>query len=735
MQRLSVVVPTLNEEQNIALLLKSLDQVLQKAKILYEVIVIDDNSTDATKKKVLSLKNIYPVLFFTKKGTPGKAHSLLEGFAKAKYEMICMIDADLQYPPAAIPSMLKKLHAEKADIVIAHRTKSHVGKLRNTLSRATRFFTKTVYDLPYDVQSGLKVFKKEIVERVSLSPAPWSFDLEFLLKARQAGYSITEYPIAFAKRHSGKSHLHFFQATMENAIAALKLKLIPLEAIPFTHKKAKASGRGFHYKGNEYMHYTDLPLRESVYYSLSAMQRLVLVVAAVLLVISLLLNWHLTIVVAISLLTILYFTDLLFNFMLIYRSFSAKREVDVTKKKLDSISETDWPTYTIYCPLYKEWEVVPQFTEAMQALDYPKNKLQVMLLLEEDDTETINKIGAMDLPSYFSIDIIPHSKPKTKPKALNYALHRTKGEFAVIYDAEDIPEPQQLKKAVLAFRKADAKTICIQAKLNFYNPEQNILTRLFTAEYSLWFDLVLTGLQSINAPIPLGGTSNHFRTKDLRVMQGWDPFNVTEDADLGMRIFKRGYKTVLINSYTMEEANSDVFNWLKQRSRWIKGYIQTYFVHMRNPKEYVTARQLRHFFIFQLVIGAKILSMLINPLMWLMTISYFALNAFAGDFIRSLYITPIFYMGVFSMVIGNFLYMYYYMLGAAKREQWSIVPYAFLTPLYWLGMSIAASFALWEYAFKPHYWHKTKHGLHLTKDKSVIDFTQDEEPRIAAIPV
>src|SRR5258708_69238 len=157
----------------------------------------------------------------------------------------------------------------------------------------------------------------------------------------------------------------------------------------------------------------------------------------------------------------------------------------------------------------------------MSRLDYPKDKLQVMLILEEDDKESQENIKNFDLPSYFEVVVVPDSLPKTKPKACNYGLLKAKGEYTVIYDAEDIPDPLQLKKAVLAFQKAGEKTVCIQAKLNFYNPSQNILTKVFTAEYSLWFDLILTGLQSIEAPIPLGGTSNHFRTADLHKLKGW----------------------------------------------------------------------------------------------------------------------------------------------------------------------------------------------------------------------
>jgi cellulose synthase/poly-beta-1,6-N-acetylglucosamine synthase-like glycosyltransferase len=305
--------------------------------------------------------------------------------------------------------------------------------------------------------------------------------------------------------------------------------------------------------------------------------------------------------------------------------------------------------------------------------------------------------------------VVPHSFTKTKPKACNHALDYMKGDYAVIFDAEDIPEPEQLKKAVLAFEKVSDNTICLQAKLNYYNPHQNVLTKLFTLEYSLWFEVILTGLQSVNGPIPLGGTSNHFRSQYLHELKGWDPFNVTEDADLGMRISKNGYKTAIFDSVTMEEANSQLKNWLKQRSRWIKGYMQTYLVHMQDPFDF----SLTDFGIFQLVIGGKVLSALINPIMWIMTIGYFMDRAQLGGFISSLYVGPMLYVGGFTLIIGNFIYAYIFMIGVAERRQWSLVKYAILAPFYWLIISMAAYYALWELIVRPFHWNKTKHGLHL----------------------
>lgn len=486
--------------------------------------------------------------------------------------------------------------------------------------------------------------------------------------------------------------------------------------VAHVHDEATLELKGFQHNGVEFIHHSWLHHEESAFYSFATGQKLFFVFAALILGLSFYLNWHTTVIFLVSLMTFLYFSDLLFNLFLIYRSFSRAPEIRIPESAITEM-EHEWPTYTVFCPLYKEWEVLPQFVTAMSRLDYPKEKIQIMLLLEEDDHNTIAHAKKIRLPDNFDIVVVPHSMPKTKPKALNYGLKYATGEYIVIYDAEDIPEPMQLKKVVLAFSKAPPKTICIQAKLSFYNPNQNILTRVFTAEYALWFDLVLTGLQSIQAPLPLGGTSNHFRKKDLITLKGWDSFNVTEDCDLGIRLVKSGYRTAVVDSVTLEEANSDLINWMQQRTRWVKGYIQTYFVHTRNWYSFLQSEHKIHLITFHLVVGGKVLSMLINPIMWAITISYFAFRPIVGPTIESFYPAPVLYMGLFSLVIGNFLYMYYYMLGCAKRDYDDLIKYVLLVPLYWLAMSLAAFQAAYQVVVKPHYWFKTKHGLHLHNKK------------------
>ncbi len=718
-KELSVIVPVRNEEGNIYSLTKRIAQALDGEGITYEILYVDDHSTDNTRSQIASLSNTYPIKLVDYEGKPGKAYALMHGFTQATYSTIAMIDGDLQYPPEALPGMLEKLVNKKADIVVANRIEANTPLVRRVVSRGFHlFFTRFLHKIDCDTQSGLKVFRKEILSRFSLNPAPWAFDLEFLIKAQNAGYKIDTVNIVFEKRQSGNSKLRVMNGSYQIGKSALALWIKPHEIVPFTPKMAKKEGEGFHYKGQKFVHHTTLDVSESALHRVTPKQVIFLLCIALALIIDLIINWHATIVLLIAVLTALYFIDLLFNLFLIYRSFSKTPEVQITDEEIEKVQESAWPSYTIFCPLYKESNVLPQFVTAMSQLEYPKDKLQVMLLLEEDDAETIKAAQDCNLPQYFDIVIVPHSQPKTKPKACNYGLTKARGEYVVIYDAEDIPDPKQLKKAVIAFEKSGPKVKCVQAKLNFYNTHQNILTRVFTAEYSLWFDLVLTGLQSINAPIPLGGTSNHFKTQDLRSLQGWDAFNVTEDCDLGMRIAKKGFQTCIVDSVTLEEANSNIFNWFRQRTRWIKGYIQTYLVHMRRPGEFMRDFKTPLFPAFQLIVGGKVMSMFINPLMWMITISYFAFRPFIGKFIESFYPTPVLYMAVFSLIFGNFLYLYYYMIGCAKRGDDDLVKYVFFVPVYWLGMSISAFRAASEMLYKPHFWAKTVHGLHLNNEKS-----------------
>ncbi len=707
---LTVVVPVRNERYTLEAFFLRLHKALTYANINYEVLALDDASEDGSPQKLVSLSQDYPITVVQKSGPLGKGYSLHEGLSQVTTPFACYIDADNAYAPELIPEMLVKLNT--ADIVVAQRNYSKKGRwLKKILAQFfRRVFGQALFGLDFDVQAGLKVFRTEAFSSLELHPATWSFDLEFLYKAAHAGFVIKSHSIKYQQRSNGKGKGNLFTAGIELVLLSLKTRMSPLKPV---HVNSKGDIRQVGWKKMRFDTHTDLHYSRAAIQTLTLKQVFVCLVVLGILGVLFLLDWQKTLIGLVSLITAFYFLDLLFNLFLIRSAFKHNPEIKITPKQIEAYDKA-WPRYSIMCPLYKEWQVIPQFTQAISAIDYPKDKLDVMLILEADDRETIAKVASMKLPPYFRTIIVPDAQPKTKPKACNYALKRARGEYAVIYDAEDVPDPLQLKKSIVAFERLRKQNIiCLQAKLNYYNPEQNLLTRFFTAEYSLWFDVILPGMHSINAPIPLGGTSNHFRVQDLKLLSGWDPFNVTEDCDLGMRLTKFGYRTMILDSTTYEEANSDVANWFRQRSRWIKGYIQTYLVHMRSPQEFLSDWNNPNLLFFQFIVGGKVLSLIINPIMWMTTIVYFALRATAGSFIESLFIGPVFYIGMTALVVGNFMYLYYYMIGNAKREQWSLIKYCYLIPVYWLMMSLAAWKAFYQIMVKPHYWEKTVHGLHL----------------------
>jgi cellulose synthase/poly-beta-1,6-N-acetylglucosamine synthase-like glycosyltransferase len=249
-----------------------------------------------------------------------------------------------------------------------------------------------------------------------------------------------------------------------------------------------------------------------------------------------------------------------------------------------------WPIYTILCPLYREANVAPDLVAALAALDYPVHALDVKLLVEGDDVDTLAAALAVSAAPHIEVVIVPPAAPRTKPKALNVGLARARGQFVVVYDAEDRPHPQQLRAALAAFEDGAEKLACVQAPLVIDNADASWIARQFAAEYAIQFREVLPLLARLRAPLALGGSSNHFRTDALRAVGGWDSHNVTEDADLGYRFARDGYRIEVIGPPTYEEAPVAFTTWLNQRTRWIKGHMQTWLVLMRDPVR--TAREM-----------------------------------------------------------------------------------------------------------------------------------------------
>lgn len=367
--------------------------------------------------------------------------------------------------------------------------------------------------------------------------------------------------------------------------------------------------------------------------------------------------------------------------------------------------ESALPNYTILVPLYREARILPQLVRALSALDYPRDRLDIKLVVEDDDEETYAAAEALTAQGPFEVLHVPYSLPRTKPKACNYALRFARGDYLVIYDAEDRPETDQLRKAVARFREAPPETACLQARLAIYNADDGWLARMFALDYSVWFRALLPGLGRLGVPMPLGGTSNHFRTAVLRAVGGWDPFNVTEDADLGIRLAQLGYRVSMLDSTTFEEAPTRLGTWLKQRSRWLKGYMQTWLVHAREPVALTKRVGLRGAAAMQMFLGGTIWSALFNPVLWLIVIVSCACSHPNAE--RQI-------MDMLARIAGLGLLTANLMLtGVAlsdARRKWVLVPYGLCFIFYWALISVAAYRGLWQLIFKPSYWEKTPHG-------------------------
>ena len=373
------------------------------------------------------------------------------------------------------------------------------------------------------------------------------------------------------------------------------------------------------------------------------------------------------------------------------------------------IPDDHLPLYTVIAALYHEAASVASLMQALDALDYPREKLDIIIVIELDDLETRAALARLGPMPHVQVLLAPTEGPRTKPKALNCALPFARGSFTAVFDAEDRPDPGQLRAALDAFRIQSADVACAQASLCIENLSDSWLSRMFAAEYAGQFDVFLPGLASFGVPLPLGGSSNHFRTAVLREVGGWDAYNVTEDADLGFRLARFGYRSTTFASTTFEEAPARFGGWLRQRSRWMKGWMQTWSVHMRRPGRLWRDAGAKGFLTLNILVGGNVLTALTFPIL-AVNLALDLLARYGGGMgwigsgpLAPLHLTTIVAGFVSTIVVG--------LMGLARRGQlrqgWILA----LTPVYWACLSIAAWRALYQLLTEPYRWEKTEHGL------------------------
>ena len=370
------------------------------------------------------------------------------------------------------------------------------------------------------------------------------------------------------------------------------------------------------------------------------------------------------------------------------------------------LTDAELPVYTVLIPLRDEAKMVPLLRRAMSALDYPSEKLDIKFVVETRSSPTVEAVETVLDDPRFRIVAVPDAAPRTKPKAIDYALPLARGAYVVVYDAEDVPEPDQLRKAASRFA-ADADLACLQAELLPENASENALTALFAGEYAGLFSRLLPALARWGLPVPLGGTSNHFRTDILRAIGGWDAFNVTEDADLGVRLARRGLRAETLASRTYEEAPIGIEAWMAQRTRWMKGWMQTFIVHNSAPGQFLREIGWRGFVGFQVLVGGMILSSILHTVFFASLLVRLSFDGVVGLIPQDIFdwfavaILAVGYGGTIAMVVSGLLH----------QKATHLLPMQVLLPGYWVLHSIAAVRAAIELITKPVYWAKTEHGL------------------------
>ncbi|ARO14131.1 processive 1,2-diacylglycerol beta-glucosyltransferase [Ketogulonicigenium robustum] len=373
-----------------------------------------------------------------------------------------------------------------------------------------------------------------------------------------------------------------------------------------------------------------------------------------------------------------------------------------------ALADDALPVFTLFVPLLFEEDIASHLLTRMSALDYPRHKLDLCLLTEDHDATTRAALARTTLPPWVRVIEVPAGTIRTKPRAMNYALPLARGSIIGIYDAEDNPAPDHLRRVAAEFAARPANVVCLQGKLDYFNASANFLTRCFTLEYAVWFRLFLPGLGRMGMVVPLGGTTLFLRDTAIRALHGWDAHNVTEDADLGIRIARAGYRTQIIDITTQEEANGRLWPWVKQRSRWLKGFAMTWAAQMRDPAALLRDIGPIRFGVLQIMLIGMLVQTLLAPLLWSMWLIVLGLphpltRFVAPDLLRA---TAIAFFAAEAVQLVT------YTIGAKRAGKCGLIPWSPLMHLYFPLATAALIKALWEMVKRPHYWDKTRHGFY-----------------------
>jgi|GEM_PF-1164338 len=718
----TVVLQAYREHVSLPHLMNQLMHSIQGAGHEVEFIVIDQGMYVNTLEYLRSLEQQVGVRIVSRKGRRGHVPVSDDILAGSRGASLLLWDADLRVDPSIAPLVLESL--EKKDLVNASiaRPRGLLGLpgmiLRSALSLV-------LLGVP---RNGIRAFRRTAWEALRLQTVfhkRWSIDTQLLFHARKLhlatdALEARPLPGSMISRavHRGQSRL-----LLRLEVAAIRWLLVGRATLPFLFPPS-----GVEYTAAGFNNIHDYLFRVDAESAKSHITRetISLAIVTALSVTGILVGISVGLEIHIGRL-IMGFIAALYLGIIVIKLFALQKNVKnpfprYTADDIEKLQPSDLPVITIFVPLYQEVDIIPQIFKRLSDLEYPAEKLDIIFILESTDKETIDAWLAANPPAHFKALLSPDVHPKTKPKALNVAFQKSYGDIIVIFDAEILPNIDQLKRAVLAF-KQHPDVSYLHVRIDHYNADYNWITQMFNGEFSFFYEFYFPGLVRMGVPLPMSGHSTYFRRAVIEKVGAWDPYNVAEDCDIGIRLFRRGFqKSLMLDSVSWEQATSTVGTWLSQRTRWMKGFIQTTTVHLRYPL--LLKKELggwKNFAWFLFLVPGSVFLNILNIAQWILFAAWLLTHT---KLVQGLYAPLTLEMSVFTFFAGNFLFTYFNLIGLFKRQRYRLMRRNLLSPVYWFLIGFASVRALCEFFVKPFSWNKTSHSTASDQTHSAPSYVQ-----------
>jgi cellulose synthase/poly-beta-1,6-N-acetylglucosamine synthase-like glycosyltransferase len=709
-QDVSVFIIARNELSELPYIVDKLLSELRTLKLSFELLFVDTGFFPNTHDYLAGLSVQIPLKIITPKRANGNLS--LEEIRNAIGSRIIIFDADLHCTSSAIPELL--LGLEKHDIVIAKPGLRNMPWYRGVQSACGSFLRAPLFlvlgTLPVNGLRGYRSSALQTIERSPLFREQRPAEAQLLLLAHHLGLSIgrmeaemySEIFSGWTRHVIGK----YIDTTWE--VVSFRQHNSSRFLFPFLYPPTKQeyTAAGFT-NVTDYLFLSD---HESAKMHVTKETFSLAIVCAIGGSLGL---WGTSIVSGWSMLQLIFFALSLMYLTIIISKIWAMilgahyPYVHCSPEEIGSLSPAELPVITVLIPLYKEREIIPQLFRRISEFDYPVEKLDIIFILESTDQETISAFLTAQPPAHFKALLSPNVTPKTKPKALNVAFTKSKGEILVIFDAEILPDVDQLKKAYITFKQhPEAKYL--HGRMNVYNADFNWITHLYDAEFAYFYDYYLPGIVRMGVPIPLSGHSTYFRREVIEKVGGWDSYNIAEDCDIGIRIYRHGFKSgMMLDSFSWEQSTTTIPRWLRQRTRWEQGFIQTSLVHLRFPLLLKTELgSWRNFFWFLYLVPGNVILNILHIFHWGLFFLWIFTHA---AFIEFLFPLSTIYFSMLTFIGGNYVLLMFHMLGLYSRRHYTGVKYALGSLVYWIMLGLATFRAAILFFFRPFSWDKTPH--------------------------